>query len=213
MANEMLTQISENVIKGKAPVVKELVEKAMAAKIGVKQILDEGLIAGMAVVGDRFKRNEFYVPEVLIAARAMNAGMALLKPLLKDAGIKAKATICVGTVKGDLHDIGKNLVCMMMEGAGFNVVDLGVNVDAQKFVSAAKENNAQLIGMSALLTTTMGSMKSTVDAVKEAGLKGKVKIMVGGAPLTQSFADEIGADGYAPDAASAVDLANKMLGL
>jgi 5-methyltetrahydrofolate--homocysteine methyltransferase len=164
-------------------------------------------------VGDRFKRNEFYVPEVLIAARAMNAGMTLLKPLLKAAGVQAKATVCVGTVKGDLHDIGKNLVCMMLEGAGFNVVDLGVNVEAQKFLAEAQKNNAQLIGMSALLTTTMGAMKTTVDAFKEAGLKGKVKLMVGGAPLTQSFSDEIGADGYAPDAASAVDLANKMLGL
>ena len=211
MANDMLIQISENVIKGKAPVVKELVEKAIAANLPVKQILDEGLIAGMNVVGTKFKANEFYVPEVLIAARAMNAGMALLKPLLKAAGVKAKATACVGTVKGDLHDIGKNLVCMMLEGAGYNVVDLGVNVDATKFVEEAKKHDAQLIGMSALLTTTMGAMKSTVDAIKDAGLKGKVKIMVGGAPLTQSFADEIGADGYAADAASAVDLANKLI--
>jgi len=211
MANDMLTQISENVIKGKAPVVKELVEKAIAANVPVKQILDAGLIAGMNVVGTKFKANEFYVPEVLIAARAMNAGMTLLKPLLKAAGVKAKATACVGTVKGDLHDIGKNLVCMMLEGAGYNVIDLGVNVDAAKFVDEAKKHDAQLIGMSALLTTTMGAMKSTVDAVKDAGLKGKVKIMVGGAPLTQSFADEIGADGYAADAASAVDLANKLI--
>ena len=213
MANEILAQISENVIKGKAPIVKELVEKAIASKVPVKKILDEGLIAGMSVVGERFKKNEFYVPEVLIAARAMNAGMAMLKPLLKEQGIKPKATVCLGTVKGDLHDIGKNLVCMMLEGAGYNVVDLGVNVDAQKFLQAAQENKAQLIGMSALLTTTMGNMKATVDAFKEAGLKGKVKLMVGGAPLTQSFADEIGADGYAPDAASAVDLGNKLLGL
>jgi len=213
MANEILAQISENVIKGKAPIVKELVEKAIASKIPVKKILDEGLIAGMSVVGERFKKNEFYVPEVLIAARAMNAGMAMLKPLLKEQGIKPRATVCLGTVKGDLHDIGKNLVCMMLEGAGYNVVDLGVNVDAQKFLQAAQENKAQLVGMSALLTTTMGNMKATVDAFKEAGLKGKVKLMVGGAPLTQSFADEIGADGYAPDAASAVDLGNKLLGL
>ncbi|MFA4945404.1 MAG: corrinoid protein [Lentisphaeria bacterium] len=212
MSQELLTQLAEQVIKGKAPVVKELVQKAIDAGIPVKQILDGGLIAGMAVVGDRFKRNEFYVPEVLIAARAMNTGMTLLKPLLKAQGVQAKATLILGTVKGDLHDIGKNLVGMMFEGAGYQVVDLGVNVDEQKYVAAVKEHKAQFLGMSALLTTTMGNMKATIDALKAAGVRDQVKVLVGGAPLTQSFADEIGADGYSPDAASAVDLANRLLG-
>ncbi len=213
MSAEILKQIAEHVIKGKAPIVKELVQKAIDTQIPVKQILDEGLIAGMAVVGDKFKKNEFYVPEVLIAARAMNTGMTLLKPILKAQGVKAKASIAIGTVKGDLHDIGKNLVCMMFEGAGYQVIDLGVNVDDAKFLSAVKDQGAQIIGMSALLTTTMGNMKTTVDAIKAAGLRDKVKVIVGGAPLTQSFSDEIGADGYSPDAASAVDLANQLLGV
>ncbi|NLF16399.1 MAG: cobalamin-binding protein, partial [Lentisphaerae bacterium] len=176
-----------------------------------EQILNDGLVAGMGVIGERFKRNEVYIPEVLIAARAMNAGMALVKPLLKQAGVKARGVVCCATVKGDLHDIGKNLVCMMLEGAGYEVVDLGVNCEAEKFVKAAQEHHADAIGMSALLTTTMTNMKATIDAFKEAGLRDRVKIMVGGAPLTQNFADEIGADGYAPDAASAVDLLRKLL--
>jgi len=213
MSQEILEQITDAVIRGRAPQAKELVQQAITAGMGADTILNGGLVSGMSVIGERFKRNEVYVPEVLIAARAMNAAMELLKPLLKEQGVKAKATVCVGTVKGDLHDIGKNLVCMMLEGAGYHVVDLGVNVDDQKFLQAAQQHNASLIGMSALLTTTMGAMKATVDAFAEAGLKGKVKIMVGGAPLTQSFADEIGADGYAPDAASAVDTANQLLGL
>ena len=211
MADQILDQISEQLIKGRAPEVKQLVQQAIDQGIGADKILNQGLVAGMSVVGDKFKKNEFYVPEVLIAARAMKEGMQLIRPLLKESGVKAKGTVCMGTVKGDLHDIGKNLVCMMLEGAGFDVVDLGVNVDADKFLAAAKENDADLIGMSALLTTTMGSMKMTVDTFKEAGLHGKVKVIVGGAPLTQSFADEIGADGYAADAASAVDVANELI--
>jgi len=211
MAAEILNQISESLIKGQAPVVKELTQKAIDDGIPVEDILNQGLVAGMGVIGERFKRNEVYIPEVLIAARAMNNGMALLKPLLKQSGVKAKGTVCCATVKGDLHDIGKNLVCMMLEGAGYEVVDLGVNCEPEKFVQAAKEHDADAIGMSALLTTTMTNMKATVDAFAEAGLRGKVKIMVGGAPLTQSFADEIGADGYAPDAASAVDLIGSLL--
>ena len=211
MSNEILSQIAENVIKGKAPIVKELVQKAIDAGIPVKEILDNGLIAGMGIVAQRFKSNEFYVPEVLITARAMNTGMVLLKPLLKAAGVQARGTVIVGTVKGDLHDIGKNLVCMMLEGAGFNVVDLGVNADENKFIAAIKEHRPQLIGMSALLTTTMGSMKTTIDAIKAAGIRENVKVMIGGAPVTQSFSDEIGADGYAADAASAVDVANRLM--
>jgi 5-methyltetrahydrofolate--homocysteine methyltransferase len=213
MAEAILEEMAAKLIKGRAPEVKELVQQALDAGLGPDKILNEGLVAGMAVVGDKFKKNEFYVPEVLIAARAMNAGMLILKPALQEAGVKAKATACVATVKGDLHDIGKNLVCMMLEGAGYNVVDLGVNVDAEKFVKGAQEHNAQVVGMSALLTTTMGAMKTTIEAFKEAGVRDQVKIIVGGAPLTQSFADEIGADGYAPDAASASDLADQLLGI
>lgn len=209
MAN--LKEIAENVIKGQAQKVKELVQKALDEKVQVKSILEEGLIAGMNVVGAKFKNNEFYVPEVLIAARAMKTGMELLKPLLASAGVKPMATIVVATVKGDLHDIGKNLVSMMMEGAGFKVVDLGIDASPEKFVSTAKENNADLIGMSALLTTTMTSMKTTIDALKQAGVK--TKTMIGGAPVTQNYADEIGADGYAPDAASAVDKAKELMGI
>ncbi|OGV63221.1 MAG: methyltransferase [Lentisphaerae bacterium RIFOXYB12_FULL_65_16] len=211
MSQEILNQLAENLIKGKAPQVKELTQKAIDAKIPPGDILDKGLVAGMSVIGERFKRNEVYVPEVLIAARAMNAGMSLLKPLLVAAGVKAKGIVCCGTVKGDLHDIGKNLVCMMLEGAGYKVVDLGVNVDPEKFVAAVKDNKADAIGMSALLTTTMTSMKTTVDAFKEAGIRNSCKIMVGGAPLTQNFSDEIGADGYAADAASAVDKLTELL--
>ncbi len=209
MSAELLNQIQESLMKGKANDVKALCEKAVADGIGVEKILNDGLISAMSIIGGKFKRNEVYVPEVLIAARAMNAGMAILKPLLKAADVKSKGRICLGTVKGDLHDIGKNLVGMMLEGAGYEVVDLGVNVDPEKFVAAAKEHAPDIVAMSALLTTTMGSMKGTIEALKGAGIK--VKTMVGGAPLTDSFAKEIGADGYSPDAASAVDLANQLM--
>jgi 5-methyltetrahydrofolate--homocysteine methyltransferase len=208
----VLEQISENLIKGKAKEVKELVEKAVKENINVADILNKGLLAGMSNIGERFKKNEVYVPEVLIAARAMKSGMEILKPLLAKAGVKPIGTVVVGTVKGDLHDIGKNLVCMMLEGAGFKVVDAGINVEPDKMVQLAKENNANVIGASALLTTTMTNMKMVVDSVKANGLAGKVKVMIGGAPVTQAFADEIGADGYAPDAASAADLAKKLVG-
>lgn len=210
--NAILEEISENLQQGKAPQVKELVQKAVDEGIGPKEILDGALIKGMGIVGERFKKNEVYVPEVLIAARAMNGAMEIIKPKLISAGVKSKAVALVATVKGDLHDIGKNLVCMMLEGAGYEVVDLGVNADPQKFVAAVEEHNADLIGLSALLTTTMGAMKTTIEALTEAGVRDRVKVMVGGAPLTQSFADEIGADGYAPDAASAVELADGLIG-
>jgi len=202
--------IADNLIKGQAPKVKELVIEAINEGIGPEVILTKGLIAGMSVIGEKFKKNEVYVPEVLIAARAMHAGMDELKPLLAESGIKPKGVFAIGTVKGDLHDIGKNLVMMMMEGAGYKVMDLGVDVTAEKFVEAINEG-AQIIGMSALLTTTMPSMKATIDAIQAAGVRDKVKIMVGGAPLTQTFADEIGADGYSPDAASAVDTADSLI--
>jgi len=211
MAEAILEELAELIIKGKAPETKETTQKAIDDGIHVGSILNDGLVAGMAVIGARFKRNEVYVPEVLIAARAMKAGMQLLRPLLLESGVQPKGTVCVGTVKGDLHDIGKNLVCMMLEGAGYNVVDLGVNVEAEQFVAAAKENSADAVGMSALLTTTMTSMKTAIDAFNEAGCRDEVKIVVGGAPLTQNFADEIGADGYAPDAASAVDVVASLI--
>lgn len=208
-----LQGIAENVIKGNAPEVERLVREAIDEGVSAAEILNQGLVAGMNVVGDKFKKNEFYVPEVLIAARAMKAGMALLRPLLADTGVKPVAKFLIGTVKGDLHDIGKNLVAMMMEGAGFQVIDLGIDVPPEKFVEVIKAESPELVGMSALLTTTMISMKDTIEALDRAGVRDKVKVMVGGAPVTQDYADEIGADGYAPDAASAVDKAKELLGL
>ena len=202
---EILNDISTLLQQGRAPKVKEKVQEALDQGISAKDILEEGLLSGMSVIGEKFKNNEVYVPEVLIAARAMNAGVALLKPYLVDAGVEAKGTVVIGTVKGDLHDIGKNLVKMMMEGKGLNVVDLGVDVSAEQFVSAAKENNADIIACSALLTTTMTEMKNVVDAVKAESLD--VKVMVGGAPVTQNFCDSIGANRYTADAASAADAA------
>lgn len=206
-----LKDIAENLIQGKAPEVKELVQKAVDEGQDVQKILNEGLLAGMSVVGEKFKKNEFYVPEVLIAARAMKEGMQILRPLLAEKNIKGAGTVVLGTVRGDLHDIGKNLVGMMLEGAGFEVVDLGVDVPAEKFIQMAKEKEASIIGLSALLTTTMPAMKEVIEALDSSGLKGKIKVMIGGAPVTQSYADEIGADGYAPDAASAVDKAKELL--
>jgi len=207
-----LKQIADNLIKGKAPEVKQLVQKAIDEGEDVEKVLNEGLVAGMSVVGVKFKANEFYVPEVLIAARAMKAGMEILRPILADKNIKGVGTVVLGTARGDLHDIGKNLVAMMLEGAGFEIIDLGVDVSPEKFIETAKEKKADLIGLSALLTTTMPSMKDVVKAMGESSLKDKVKVMIGGAPVTQSYADEIGADGYAPDAASAVDEAKQLLG-
>ena len=206
-----LKQIAENLIQGKAEKVKELVQKAVDEGEDVEKILNEALLAGMSVVGDKFKRNEFYVPEVLIAARAMKAGMEVIRPFLVEKNIKGEGTVVLGTVKGDLHDIGKNLVGMMLEGAGFEVVDLGVDIPAEKFIQVAKEKNADIIGLSALLTTTMPAMKDVISHVGSSNLQGKVKVMIGGAPVTQDYADEIGADGYAPDAASAVDKAKELL--
>ena len=206
-----LKQIAENLIQGKAEKVKELVQKAVDEGEDVEKILNEALLAGMSVVGDKFKRNEFYVPEVLIAARAMKAGMEVIRPFLVEKNIKGEGTVVLGTVKGDLHDIGKNLVGMMLEGAGFEVVDLGVDIPAEKFVEEIKKTDAQIVGMSALLTTTMPAMKDVIAALTKEGIRKNVKVMIGGAPVTQDYADEIGADGYAPDAASAVDKAKELL--
>ena len=208
----MLEEIKQAIIRGDAKKATELVTKALSENIGVENILNEGLIAGMNVVGVKFKNNEFYVPEVLIAARAMNQAMAILQPEIVKAGIKALAKVAIGTVRGDLHDIGKNLVSMMWKGAGFEVMDLGIDVPEEKFVEAAK-NGAQLIGLSALLTTTMPGMKSVIEKLKSEGIRDKVRVIIGGAPVTQAYADEIGADGYAPDAGSAVDKAKKLLGI
>lgn len=206
-----LSALAESIINGKAKDAKELVQKALDDKVPVSEILNNGLVSGMSVVGEKFKNNEFYVPEVLIAARAMHSGMELLKPLLADSGVEPVGTVAIGTVKGDLHDIGKNLVVMMMEGAGFEVMDLGIDVPPEKFVEAIKDG-AQVIAMSALLTTTMTAMKTTIDALKEAGVRDNVKTIIGGAPVTQNYADEIGADGYARDAASGADEARRLLG-
>ena len=203
----ILEDISLNLQRGKAKVVKELVQQAVDQGIDAKQILEEGLLVGMGIVGEKFKNNEVFVPEVLVAARAMNMGVSILKPLLTSAHVEAKGRACIGTVKGDLHDIGKNLVKMMLEGKGLEVIDLGTDVAPETFVQTAKEQNCQIICCSALLTTTMGVMGDVVKAAENAGIRDQVKIMVGGAPITQSFCDEIGADVYTSDAASAADAA------
>lgn len=208
--SEVFVQIKEQLMKGKANDVKALVQQALNENIGAAEILNKGLLGGMGVIGEKFKKNEVYVPEVLIAARAMKCGMEILKPALAAAKVEPRGVVVIGTVKGDLHDIGKNLVGMMLEGAGFKVVDAGINVEAKKFIEVARANNATLIGASALLTTTMTNMKEVVDALKASDLARRVKIMIGGAPVTQAFADEIGADGYASDAASAADLARTL---
>lgn len=194
---------------GNAGKVKECAEKLVADGVAATTILNDGLIAGMSVIGVRFKNNEVYVPEVLIAARAMHAGMAVVNPLLADSKIQEKGIVVLGTVKGDMHDIGKNLVKMMLEGAGFKVIDLGVDVSPEKFVQAVEEYKPQIVGMSALLTTTMAQMKTILEQLKP--YRNQVKVLIGGAPITQKFADEIGADGYAADAASAVDKAHEFV--
>ncbi len=203
----LFQEISENLQKGKAKDVKELVQKAIDEGYPAKEILDEGLLSGMSIIGEKFKNNEVFVPEVLVAARAMNMGAALLKPLLVKDGVKPCGKACIGTVKGDLHDIGKNLVKMMMEGKGLEVVDLGTDVAPETFVEAAINENCQIICLSALLTTTMSGMEDVVKAAQALGIRDQVKIMVGGAPLTDAFCKKIGADAYSPDAASAAEIA------
>lgn len=203
-----LNAISEALQKGKADEVKTLVSEALAEKVDAKKVLEEGLIAGMDIIGGRFKRNEIYIPEVLIAARAMHAGMSVLEPILVESGVKMIGKIAIGTVKGDLHDIGKNLVAMMYKGAGFDVMDLGVDVPAEKFVQAS-DDGADIVGLSALLTTTMVQMKGVLESLKEKG--SKAKAIIGGAPVTQNYCDEIGADGYAADAATAVEIGKALI--
>jgi 5-methyltetrahydrofolate--homocysteine methyltransferase len=206
-----LKQIFDNVIEGAAPAVEAGVKEALAAGVAADVILKEALIAAMDEVGKQYEEGEIFVPEMLIAARAMQAGLSLLKPHLVGSGTESAGKVAIGTVKGDLHDIGKNLVAMMLEGAGFEIIDLGVDVPPQAFVDAVGKG-ATVIGMSALLTTTMSNMGVTVEALKAAGLRDKVKVMVGGAPVTQEFANQIGADGFAADASSATRVARELLG-
>ena len=204
---DILVEISENLQKGKAKIVKGLVGQAVEQGIPAKEVLEKGLLAGMDVVGEKFKNNEVFVPEVLVAARAMNMGASVLKPLLADGEQTSAGKVCIGTVKGDLHDIGKNLVKMMMEGKGLEVVDLGTDVSPETYVETAVNQNCQIICCSALLTTTMPVMGEVVKAAEKAGIRDKVKIMIGGAPVTEAFCEQIGADKYTPDAASAADAA------
>jgi len=201
----------EKLSRGEIEEITKLVQEALSTGSGAETILEEGLIPAMDRIGSRFKSGEIYIPEVLLAARAMHAGMAALKPILSKSDRPRPVKVLMGTVKGDLHDIGKNLVIMMLEGGGFEVVDLGIDVPAQKFIEAIHEHQPRVIGMSALLTTTLKEMKNIVQTIKEAGLRNQVKAIVGGAPVTEKFAKEIGADGYAPDAASAVDLVRSLL--
>ena len=209
---DILQEMASNLYNGEADEVAELVQRALDQGMAPGEILSGGLIAGMDEVGKDFKAGDLFVPEVLIAARAMHAGMNVLRPLLAESDVLSVGKYVIGTVKGDLHDIGKNLVKMMLEGAGFETIDLGTDAGPTDFVNAVREHQPNLLGMSALLTTTMVNMKATIEALEEAGLRDSVKIMVGGAPVTAAFAKEIGADAYAPDAATAVDVARSLVG-
>jgi len=204
---EILNEICTLLQQGRAPKVKELITQALDMGINAQEILEKALLPGMSIIGEKFKNNEIFVPEVLIAARAMNAGTEILKPYLVNDGVKSKGVAVIGTVKGDLHDIGKNLVKLMLEGKGLEVIDLGVDVAPETFIEKATEHNADIICCSALLTTTMAEMKNVVDKVKQSPIAGKVKVMIGGAPVSQSFCESIGADYYTADAASAADVA------
>jgi len=209
---EILQKISEELQKGNYQEVPRLVQEALDAKIVPSKILSDGLVAGMDIVGDKFRRDELFMPEVLISAKAMQSGMNVLRPKLIESGAKLAGKIVLGTVRGDLHDIGKNLVGMLMEGAGFQVIDLGIDVASEKFVEAVKSQRPNLLGLSALLTTTMPKMKEVIESLVEAGIRKSVKVMIGGAPVTEKFAKDVGADGYAPDAASAVEKARELVG-
>ena len=204
-------ELADAIIAGDNVKSKDITQSLVDSGVAATDILNDGLVPGMDVVGAKFKANEMYIPEVLIAARAMHAAMDIIKPMLSEAGAEMKGTIVIGTVQGDLHDIGKNLVGMMLEGGGFSVIDVGVDVQADKFVEEVKKSKAKLVGLSALLTTTMPVMKDVIEALNADSATSDVKVMVGGAPLTQEYADSIGAAGYAPDASSAVDLAKALL--
>lgn len=208
---QVFEQIVDSVFKGEAEEVARLTKLALAQDISAQDILNNGLVAGMDIVSEKFKANEIFIPEVLVSARAMKAGMSIIRPILAETNVEALGKIAIGSIQGDLHDIGKNIVGMLLEGAGFEVIDLGADVAIDRFVQTAQNENVDIIGMSALLTTTMINMKAVIEGLKNAGLKG-VKVMIGGAPVTQTFSDQIGADGYADDASRAVDLAKGLLG-
>ena len=208
---KILKDITANVEKGDSAAVKELTKTALSQKIAAEEILNDGLVKGMEVIGIKFKKNEIFIPEVLIATRAMKAGMDIIRPYFTEEKNKSKGKIVMGTVKGDLHDIGKKIVCMILESEGFEVVDIGIDVPKEKFLTSIKKENPDIIGMSALLTTTMVYMREVIEAVEKAKLKQNVKIIIGGAPITQSFADELKVDGYAPDGVSAVELVKNLL--
>ncbi len=209
---KIFEEIAEEVQKGNSESVEALTKKALSEDISAEEILNNGLVAGMNVVSRRFKNNEIFIPEVLISAKSMYSGLGIIKPLLAESNVQSKGKVVIGTVKGDLHDIGKNIVAMLLQGAGFDVVDLGADVPKEKFLEFVKNEGADILGMSALLTTTMIYMKETIETLKKAGLRGNVKIIIGGAPVTESYAAQIDADGYASDAASAVDLTKRLLG-
>ncbi|MBL7083164.1 MAG: corrinoid protein [Candidatus Aminicenantes bacterium] len=208
---KIFEEIADEVVKGNSSSVEELTKKALSQNISAEEILNNGLVGGMGIVSEKFKNNEIFIPEVLISAKSMNTGLEILKPLLAEAKVKPLGKVVIGTVKGDLHDIGKNIVAMLLKGAGFEVIDLGADVPKEKFLEYVKKERADIVGMSALLTTTMVSMKETIQTLKDAGLRDNVKVIIGGAPVTESYAVQIDADGYASDAASAVDMSKKLL--
>lgn len=208
---QIIEQITHKIDTGDAEGVAELTEQAVSQNIPAEEILNQGLVTGMNIVSEKFKNNEIFIPEVLISAKAMKAGMAIIRPLLAKANIEPRGKVVIGTIQGDLHDIGKNIVAMLLEGAGFEVIDLGADVQIEKFVEQAEKENADIVGMSALLTTTMVNMGPVIEGLVKAGKKEKVRVMIGGAPVTQAFADNIKADGYAPDASTAVDLAVNLM--
>lgn len=208
---EIFKNLADEVEKGHSDFVEDLIKKALAQEISAEEILYKGLVAGMDIISEKFKNNECFIPEVLVAAKAMNAGLAILNPLLAEAKVRSVGKVVIGTVKGDLHDIGKNIVAMLLKGAGFEVIDLGADVSKERFLESVKNNNADILGMSALITTTMPYMKEVIEALKKEDFRNNVKVIIGGAPVSQSYADTIDADGYAPDAASAVDLTKGLL--
>jgi 5-methyltetrahydrofolate--homocysteine methyltransferase len=204
-------KIADEVQKGNSASVEALVNEALSQEIPADTIMDDGLVKGMNIVSEKFKNNECFIPEVLVSAKAMTVGLGILKPLLAEKNVKPLGKIVIGTIQGDLHDIGKNIISMLLQGAGFEIIDLGADVHMDRFVESAKDENADLVGMSALLTTTMLNMKTVIEGLKEAGIRESVKVIIGGAPVTQAYADQIGADGYAADAATGVDVAKKLL--
>jgi 5-methyltetrahydrofolate--homocysteine methyltransferase len=204
-------KIADSVQKGNSEAVEALVNEALSQETPAEAVMDAGLVEGMNIISEKFKNNECFIPEVLVSAKAMTVGLGILKPLLAEKNVKPLGRAVIGTIQGDLHDIGKNIVSMLLQGAGFEIIDLGADVRADRFVESAKNENVDLIGMSALLTTTMINMKAVIDGLNEAGIRDNVKVIIGGAPVTQDYADQIGADGYAADAATGVDVAKKLL--